>query len=316
MAESRGRVVAPTWQFKMLRILCELSGLDYDTEVYLEAQQRKKELAKIRRDARTPEEKAKDNAKQIAIRLKRKETLPKEILEERRKRSIEKSRNWYQNNKKEQSEKSKKRYYENHEAILAKDKKDSETLSDRYVKRICRSHKIEPTDDIIKLKRAAIALKRACKVAGVTTLPVVKQPYDDKKRAADYIYRAQNKEALRIAGKRWREANKEVLKLKKAEYVLKLDKAKVAEYHREYQKAHKEELREKARLWRLANPDKVLATRERFKKNHPEQVRVYKKRTEAQLEAQRIRDRERYAANPEKYKALQKARNEKKKAQI
>ncbi|MEQ1771295.1 MAG: hypothetical protein ABL879_15815 [Devosia sp.] len=110
-------------------------------------------------------------------------------------------------------------------------------------------------------------------------------------------YRARNPERSRAAVKKWRDKNH--LEYQRAYRARK--KAEKLEAARELTRAYK-------KAWRRANLERELARgreeSKRFRANNPESVRASQRKwNAANMEYKRQHDRDRYAANPEKFKA-------------
>ena len=88
---------------------------------------------------------------------------------------------------------------------------------------------------------------------------------------------------------------------------------------RRYRESHADEIREKLRQWKAANPDKVKEYAARFRDQHREQIRkenrdreraraAKARKAEAARERRRVAARERYAADPEAHSEYQRER--------
>ena len=261
---------SPKWQFRLLKQLCELSGLDYSKEVWIENAPRRRENARIRRVNRTAEERAEHLRREKERRIVLKASTPEDVLKKRLEISREREK---ERERKDPTRRARKAAY--HKARLEterkKDREDRETLGDNYIKSLLRFSDIDATPEIIALKRLSVKLKRACKIANPTaTLPELVS-YSTKVNSKIYAtsYYLSHKEALLEYGRVWRACNKD--------------------YAKEWRTTN----RDYAKAWREANADKVnkYAEKLRLKKiaEQPEE-RV------AAEEKRRNYDRKRYLA--------------------
>lgn len=85
----------------------------------------------------------------------------------------------------------------------------------------------------------------------------------------------QSKEEKKIYCDKWREDNKDVLKIKKKEYAEK-NKIRLKEYHKQHHLEHKEEYRQKAREWREKhkNDEDYKQRRKQYRDTHKEEQKI------------------------------------------
>lgn len=106
----------------------------------------------------------------------------------------------------------------------------------------------------------------------------------------------QSKEEKKIYIDKWREDNKEILKIKKKEYNEK-NKIRLKEYHKQHHIKHREEYRQKAKEWREQhkNDEDYKQRRKQYRDAHKEEHKIWNKQWRiANKEKIKQKNREKY----------------------